>query len=152
MKFLLPILLLMITFWGCAQKNAFERFHISESQELAEDNIQSSKVINEKAEVVGIITAVYLNKIDPKLYSDHEYFYVYLYAKDKNDAINFSLNGMPALLAEELSAQNEFTALTSFKSKWNKYYLVGFAKQQGTLNLKVQIGKSSAALVFKQDR
>jgi len=152
MKFLLPILLLMITFGGCAQKNAFERFHISKSQELAEDTIWSSKVVNEKAEVVGIVTAVCLNKIDAKLYSDHEYFYVYLYAKNKNDAINFSLNGMPALLAEELPTENEFTTLTSFKSKWNKYYLVGFAKQQGTLNLKVQIGKSSATLTFKQDQ
>jgi len=151
MKFLLPVLLLLITFWGCAQKNAFERFHLSKSQELAEDTISSSKVVNEKAEVVGIVTAVNLNKIDAKLYGDHEYFYVYLYAKNKKDAINFSLNGMPALLEEELPNENEFTALTSFQSKWNRYYLVGFAKQKGTLNLKIQIGKSSATLTFRQD-
>jgi len=150
MKFLLPILLLMLTFLGCAQKNAFERFHLSDSQELAEDNLQSSKVVNAKAEVTGVVTAVYLNKIKPELYNDYEYFYVYLYAKKKNDAITFSLNGSPALLAEELPAQNEFTALTAFNSKWNKYYLVGFAKQQGTLNLKIQLGQSSATLVFKQ--
>jgi len=142
----------MVTFWGCAQKNAFERFHISKVQESAEDNIQNSKVINKKSEVIGVVTAIYLNKVKPQLYSDYEYFYVYLYAKNKNDAINFSLNGMPALLAEELSAQNEFTVLTSFKSKWNKYYLVGFAKQQGTLHLNIQMGQNSTTLVFKQNQ
>ncbi len=152
MKFLVTIFFLMVTFWGCAQKNAFERFHISKVQESAEDNIQNSKVINKKSEVIGVVTAIYLNKVKPQLYSDYEYFYVYLYAKNKNDAINFSLNGMPALLAEELSAQNEFTVLTSFKSKWNKYYLVGFAKQQGTLHLNIQMGQNSTTLVFKQNQ
>ena len=152
MKLLLPIFFLTITLGGCAQKNAFERFHISASQELAEDNIKSSKVINEKNEVVGIVTAVHLNKIDSEFYNDHEYFYIYLYAKNKNDKIDFSLNDKPALLAEELPAENEFTNLTSFASKWNKYYLVGFSKQQGTLKLNIQIGKSSAVLVFKQDQ
>ena len=151
MKFLFAILFLTITFLGCAQKNAFERFHISEFQELAEENIQSNKIINEKAEVVGIVTAVYLNKIDSQVYNNYEYFYVYLYAKDKNDAIRFFLNDTPALLEEELSPKNEFTTLTSFESKWNKYYLVGFAKQKGTLHLSIQIGKSSTVLLFKQD-
>jgi hypothetical protein len=150
MKFLLPILLLMIISSGCAQKNAFKRFQLSDTQELAEDNLQSSKIMNEKAEVIGVVTAVYLNKINPKLYNDYEYFYIYLYAKEKNDAIRFSLNGIPSLLQEELPAQNEFTTLTAFNSKWNKYYLVGFAKQQGTLNLKIQIEKSFTMLVFKQ--
>ncbi len=152
MKFISILVFFIITFGGCAQKNAFERFHISKSQELAEDNIQSSKVVNEKAEVVGIVTAVYLNKINPKIYKDYEYFYIYLYAKNKNDIINFSLNGMPALLAEDLSAKNEFTLLTSFASKWNQYYLVGFAKQQETLHLNIQMGQSSTTLVFKQNQ
>lgn len=151
MKFLLPILLLMITFLGCAQKNAFERFTLSDFQERAEDNLQSSKIINDKAEVEGVVTAVYLNKVKPELYNQYQYFYIYLYTKNKNDAIRFYLNDMPALLVEELPAQNEFTELTSFNSKWNKYYLVGFAKQQATaLNLNIQIEKSSATLIFKQ--
>ncbi len=151
MKFLLPTLLLMLTFLGCAQKSAFERFALSDVQELAEDNLQSSKIINNKSEVEGMVSAVYLNKVKPELYTQHEYFYVYLYIKDKNNTISFYLNDTPALLVEELSTQNEFTELTSFDSKWNKYYLVGFAKQQGSvLNLDIQTEKSSATLVFKQ--
>ncbi|WP_457749956.1 hypothetical protein [Sulfurimonas sp.] len=152
MRFLLTILFLMVIFGGCAQQNAFERFHITKLQELAEDNIQSSKIIDKKAEVVGVVTAIHLNKIEPKIYTDYEYFYVYMYAKNKNNTINFFLNNKPALLVEELPAQNEFTKLTSFHSKWNKYYLIGFAKQQGTLNLTVAIGQSSTTLIFKQDQ
>jgi len=149
MKLLLPILFLLITFLGCAQKNAFERFHLTASQELAEDNIQSSKVVNQKAEVVGIVSAVYLNKINPKLYKNYEYFYIYFYDKNENDTIGFSLNGMPALLAEKLPVRNEFTKLTSYHSKWNSYYLVGFAKQERTLHLKIALGQNSTVLTFK---
>ena len=152
MKLLYTIAFLLITFSGCAQKNAFERFHISASQELAEDNIKSSKVINKNNDVVGIVTAVHLNKINPEVYHDHEYFYIYFYAKNKNDAISFSLNNKSAFLVEKLSTRNEFTNLTSFASKWNQYYLVSFTKQQRNLNLTIQIGKSSAVLVFKQNQ
>ena len=80
----------------------------------------------------------------------NDYFYIYLYDKNKNDTINFFLNGVPALMAEKLPVSNEFTHLTSFKSKWNKYYLVGFQKQEGVLNLDVQLGNISSYLVFKK--
>ncbi|QOP43603.1 hypothetical protein FJR45_06420 [Sulfurimonas sediminis] len=150
MKFLLPILLLLLTFLGCAQKNAFERFHLKNSQELAEDNLQSSKIVNTKAEVVAIVTAVYLNKTDPKIYKDYEYFYLYLYKKNKKSKVEFYLNDTPAILVEKLPVQNEFTALTSFHAKWNKYYLVGFTKQKkDTLHLKIQLGQNSTILTFK---
>lgn len=150
MKILLPILLLSMIFLGCSQKNAFERFHLSSYQELAEDNLQSTKVVNKNNEVTAIVTAVYLNRVNPKLYNQYEYFYIYMYSKTKNEKVKFYLNDMPALLQEELPVQNEFTKLTSFHSKWNRYYLVGFTKQQHNLNLKIELGHSAATLVFKQ--
>jgi len=150
MRNLLAILLLFITLLGCSQKNAFKQFHLSSSQELAEDNLQSTKIVNKNNEVIAIVTALHLNKIDPKRYNRYEYFYVYMYDKNRNEKVNFYVNGMPALLQEELPVQNEFTKLTSFHSKWNRYYLVGFAKQQKNLNLKIQLGEGAATLLFKQ--
>ena len=150
MKNLLAILLLFIIFSGCSQKNAFKRFHLSSSQELAEDNLQSTKVVNKNNEVIAIVTALHLNKIDPKRYNKYEYFYIYIYDKNRNEKVNFYLNGMPALLQEELPVQNEFTKLTSVHSKWNRYYLLGFTKQQKNLNLKIQFEESAATLLFKQ--
>lgn len=154
MKFLLIILLFLLTFSGCAQKSAFERFQLTKSQELAEDSIQSSKIVNGKNEVVGVVTAVYLNKVNPKRYKNNEYFYVYLYAKNKNAVIDFTLNQKPALLQEALPNINEFTALTAFTSKWNKYYLIGFAeeKEQNVLQLNINIDASHTTLTFKKDQ
>ena len=152
MKFLYTIAFLLVTFQGCAQKNAFERFHITPAQELTEENIQSLKIINEKMDVVGVATAVYLNKVEPKVYKKYEYFYIYLYNKNKNEQATFSLNGVPAFIAENLSANNEFTHLTSFKSKWNNYYFVKFQKQDGILHLKVSLGKNSSTFLFKKDQ
>ena len=152
MKFLYIIAFLLVTFSGCAQKNAFERFHITQSQELTEENIQSLKITNPKMDVVGVITAVYLNKVKPEVYKKYEYFYIYLYDKKKNEKARFSLNDEPAFISEEIPARNEFTHLTSFESKWNNYYFVKFKKQKGTLHLKVSLGKNSSTFLFKKDQ
>jgi len=153
MKYLLTMLMFVLIITGCAQKSAFERFQLTKPQELAEDNMKSNKIINDKNEVVGVVTAVYLNKIDPKRYNhQYEFFYVYLFAKNETATIKFSLDGKQTLLQEELSNINEFTTLTSFTSKWNKYYLVGFAKGEENLHLKVYIDEDSTTLTFRTYR
>jgi len=147
---ILFIILLFLT--GCSNRNAFEQFHISPKKELSEENIQTFKIKNGES-VDGIVSAIYLNKVLPKLYKENEYFYVYYYIKDKNATVSFLLNGKPSLLKEELPANNEFSNLTSFDAPWSKYYLLGFKKEGNILNFTIKTDKgASATLQFVKDK
>lgn len=151
MKTFLIISLLTIIFNGCTAHNAFDKFNITPTRELSEDSIQSFK-IKHNDKVDGIVSVVYLNKVLPKLYKNSEYFYIYLYVKDKNTSVKFTLNGEPSMLREELKPSNEFSYLTSFEAPWSKYYVVGFKEQGNVLDLNVSTSKAAeATLKFVKD-
>ena len=153
MKIFLPLLLILsLLLGGCARHNAFERFNLNVKKELTEDSIQTVK-IKKGNETDGILNVVYLNKVFPSLYKDHEYFYIYYYLKDKNETVSFFLNNKPSLLLEELPADNNFSKLTSFDASWSKYYLVEFQKEGNILNLTLKTNKAaSATLQFIKDK
>jgi len=103
--------------------------------------------------VDGIVNVIYLNKVLPDIYKGNEYFYVYYYVKDKNASVNFTLNNKTSMLREELPPENDFSYLTSFSAPWSKYYLLGFAKQGNTLQLKASSSQgASATLKFIKDK
>ncbi len=144
--------LFLLLFIGCAQKNAFEKFHFSSVKELSEENIQTLK-IKKGTKAEGFINAIYLNKVLPKIYNQNEYFYIYYYIKDKNDTVTFTLNGKPSLLQEVLEPKNKFSYLTSFTAPWSKYRLFEFQKEGNALNLKVETSKeANATLRFVKDK
>ncbi|HFB53525.1 MAG TPA: hypothetical protein ENJ67_02220 [Sulfurimonas autotrophica] len=152
MKTFLIILSLTVLFGACAKQNAFDKFELSATKELSEDNIQSLK-IKQGDKVAGIVNVIYLNKVLPDLYKDNEYFYVYYYMKDKNATVHFELNGEPSLLREELPSKNEFSYLTSFEAPWSKYYLLGFKKQGNVLKLSINSDTAASATVtFVKDK
>ena len=152
MKTFLIILSLTVLFDACAKQNAFDKFELSATKELSEDNIQSLK-IKQGDKVAGIVNVIYLHKVLPDLYKDNEYFYVYYYMKDKNATVHFELNGEPSLLREELPSKNEFSYLTSFEAPWSKYYLLGFKKQGNVLKLSINSDTAASATVtFVKDK
>ena len=151
MKTFFIFLVFSILFAGCSNKNAFSRFNMSETQELGADSILNSK-IKMGEETNGIVSVVYLNKVSPQTYKQDEYFYVYSYLKDKNATPSFFLNKQEATSVEELPSSNQFTHLTSIDTKWNKYYLIRFAKQGDILKFVLESGQSSSdPLVFEKD-
>lgn len=151
MKTFLISTAILVTFLGCSHNNAFDRFEMSKTRELSEENIQSAK-ITQGDEVGGVVTAVYLNKIYPHLYKDAEYFYIYLNLQEKTQETQFILNNLPSLLVEELNSTNEYTELTLFDAEWKRYYLVGFKEGKGNLKLHVKNGEySSSVLTFKKN-
>ncbi|MEN4053243.1 hypothetical protein [Sulfurimonas sp. NWX79] len=152
MRTFLATVLFILLFIGCAQKNAFEKFHFTSVKELSEDSIQTLK-IKKGTKVEGVINVIHLNKVLPEMYNQNEYFYVYYYIKDKNDTVTFTLNGKPSLLQEELESENEFSYLTSFTAPWSKYCLLGFQKEGNVLNLKIETSKAvNATLQFVKDK
>jgi len=145
------ILTFLALFSGCASKNAFERFEMSEKQELSEDALVRSK-IKYKEDVNGIISTIYLNFVSPQEYIDGEYFYVYMYLKNKNYESRFLLNDKEPIEIKELPPVNKFSTLTQIKNEWSKYYLVKFDKQEDKLNFVFENGPySSDILKFEKD-
>jgi hypothetical protein len=151
MKTFLIFLIFSIFFAGCAEKSAFSRFHMSEKQELGVDSLMNSKV-REGDNVDGVVSVIYLNKVYPETYQEDEYFYVYMYLKNRDDNISFMINDEKAISVTELPVKNKFTYLTSIDTKWNKYYLVKFKKQGDILKFLLENGPfSSDLLVFEKD-
>ena len=151
MKTFTIILTFLVLISGCSSKNAFERFNMSEEQELSEDAQQRSK-IKSGDKVNGIVSTIYLNFVSPETYSDEEYFYVYTYVKNKNYEFRFLLNDKEPVSVKELPSTNKFTELTSISNEWSKYYLVKFAKQDDKLSFVFENGPySSDILRFEKD-
>jgi len=151
MKTFTIILTFLVLISGCASKNAFEQFEMSEKQELSANALARSK-IKYADKVNGIVSTVYLNFVSPKEYTDGEYFYVYTYLKNKNYKFRFLLNDKEPISIEELPRKNAFTELTSIDNEWNRYYLVKFEEQGDKLNFVFENGPySSDILKFEKD-
>ena len=152
MKTFTIILTFLALFSGCASKNAFEQFKMSEKQELSANALQRSK-IKYGENVNGIVSTIYLNFVSPKEYIDGEYFYIYAYLKNKNYEFRFLLNDNEPISIQELPPVNKFTELTHIDNEWSKYYLVKFEKQQDDkLSFVFENGPySSDILKFEKD-
>ena len=153
MKIALTLLTLTTLFTGCVDKNGFDRFNFSLEQQQWENNQVNSK-IQDKTEIQGIVSAVYLNKVMPDLYKNAEYFYVTLYLKNESEQLSFTLNGQPSMLQEELPHENSFKKFTKDVKQWNKHYILGFMeqKEQDILSLEAKNDNiSSNKMVFKKD-
>ncbi|MDF1876904.1 hypothetical protein JHD47_03640 [Sulfurimonas sp. SAG-AH-194-L11] len=151
MKTFLIINILLLLLSACSYDNAFSRFDISAQRAKSEESIISSKIYD-KTDTIGVVSCVYLNAINPQKYKDGEYFYIYLYAKDTKAQVSFTLNGVDAILVEELEVDNKFILLTDSNVTWQKYYFVKFAQQATDLTLVAKIAHfSSDAILFKKD-
>ena len=151
MKTFLTITLLSIIFSGCSKHSAFSDFNLTETQERSEDSIQSVKIYN-GTKTVGLLSSIYLNRVYPQRYKDGEYFYIYLYAKNTSENLDFYLNSNSIVKIEKLKPKNEFSNLTSPTEAWKEYYLVKFQKEGKILTLEVKNSQvSSFPMVFKKD-
>jgi len=139
MKYFILILIFMFLLSGCADKNAFSKFEMSPEQELSASSIQSSK-IKSSNKTIGVMSAIYLNKVYPNIYFNDEYFFVYLYLKNKKEMYNptalkdiemtLRLNGNLPVKIKKLPHANKFSDLIATQNEWNDYYLVAFKKEQ----------------------
>jgi len=165
MKFFLNIVVLAIFLSACSHQNAFSKFNMDKQEEFSVSNSQTSK-IKFKKNIKGVLSAIYLNEVNPSSFHGNEYFYVYLYLKDKNEVNDLNdsifnnviksaltLNGQLPIELRQLPRENEFSHLTSIKNKWNKYYLVTFKKNVKKLNLVFKQGEfSSEVLTYQKEK
>lgn len=64
-----------LLFTGCSQTTAFDFFSTDTYHEKAVSNMQKVSLMRDM-ETKALLHAVYLNNVDPELYSGDEYFYV----------------------------------------------------------------------------
>lgn len=150
MKHLLILSAFLILHSGCSSKNAFSEFNMTKAEEMSVSSFQSSKVVTKSNDISGIVSAVYLNEIYPKIYNDKEYFFLYTYIKNSEtssaDKPNIKLNNHSYTDLRELPKESRFSNLVSTTSRWNKYYIATFEKENNsTLELILVDGKSSSS-------
>ncbi len=154
MKSFFIILTFLLIFTACADKNAFTKFNMLPKQELGISSLQSSKIKTEE-HIDGIVSAIYLNEVYPDIYNGKEYFYIYLYLKERKDEIKFTLklNSKLPIKVEELPNKNKFSHLSSIEGKWQRYFLVSFEKEsKSELSLVFKNGPSSSdKLIYQKD-
>ena len=156
MKWLLITMLcsLYIVFDGCADKDAFSKFQLIKDEALAFDNVVSGK-IHKNQKTFAIVSAVHLNAIYPKRYSQ-ETFYIIIFAKNRKLLENFalSLNDTKVSTLKKLPPHNEYSHLLQIKNRWSNYYLATFPPQkEGKLNLKITLANQAATtLTFQKKR
>ena len=162
MRYILTILTFSLLFLGCAEKNAFTKFNMQEDQELSAASLQGAKV-KMGENVDGIVSAIYLNKVYPNVYTGNEYFYVYLYLKNEKEMYNpntlndikltMKLNGKLPVKIKQLDAKNKFSHLAFINSQWRRYFLVAFEQTStSTINLVLETDQSSSdALTYQKD-
>jgi len=141
---------------ACSSKNAFTTFNMNEEQERAVSSLLTSKIKSNDGKIDGVISVIYLNEIYPDSYHTNEYFFVYVFLKNKpknndldefnEELLNLTLNGEKPVKIKQLPNKNKFSHLTFIKSDWNKYYLVAFRKQEkSSINLVLENGQSFSA-------
>lgn len=155
MKTVTFLIITIILFTSCVDKNGFSNFNFTPQQEQWENNQVNSK-IQDQEHTEGMITAVYLNKVMPDLYKGGEYFYLIVYLKDSRKRLSFTLNGQLSILEDELEENDRtlFQNFTKNSGKWNRYYIVGFSEQEDKDTLSLQAKSnvlSSEQMVFKKD-
>ena len=166
MRFFLHVSLILTTFLlflGCAKTNAFSRFHLSTEKEHAISSLRSSKISREN-DLLGVVSSIYLNEVNPKKYSGMEYFLVEVYTKNKDRLYNpnsvnegeivLKLNDELPIKIKKLDQENEFVELMAFDNKsWKSYYLVAFKESKSNkLSLILQDGNfGSLPLIYQKN-
>lgn len=161
MKYFFLFTAFILFFTGCSHNNAFSKFKMTKEQELSISSLQSSK-IKSGEKIDGVFSAIYLNEVYPDVFNQNEYFYIYLYLKNKEKMYNpnsldetklvVKLNGKTPIKVKELPKENQFSHLTSTKNEWNRYYIVAFKESGKQLSLVIENAKSSSAtLNYKKD-
>jgi hypothetical protein len=151
MKTLWLLLTFLVLFSGCADKNAFAKFHMNEKEELGADSILNSKVKNAQ-NINGIVSVIYLNKVYPEKFTNEEVFYVNFYLKEKRKDFSFTLNKEKPISTQKLLVQNHYSFLTPLNTEWSRYYLVKFKKQKDILTFVFHNDSfGSDPLVFEKD-
>jgi len=146
---LFPILLLLF-FSACSRHTAFEYFtKLDSREERAVMNLQRI-TLDENNRTAALISTIYLNPVDPKLYSGQEFFFVALYDRRGKtlQEYNVTLNGKTPVGIAQLDANCSLRKLMPLNNPWNGYYELVFKhSKEENLTLRFETDPSLTAEV-----
>lgn len=163
MRFLSMAMIALIGFSGCAQKGTFDLFKMDEAHERAVEQLRTGAII-QSFETKALVSAIYLNPIDPQTYKDGEYFVGAVYFEKVNQDVKkwdlythgytLTLNGAKPTLLEELKENDPRRALIPVQNNWNKYYFIRFdSVPEGALTLLLENNQTgSVALSYQKGK
>ncbi|NQY94543.1 MAG: hypothetical protein HRT43_10280 [Campylobacteraceae bacterium] len=123
---------------GCVKPNAmtnfsYDNFYAKSLQHTSKNDILKNN------DVIAMLNATYLNKVDDKIHlGEEETFLVGIFITDKSDQIdkNFknnytlTLNDLATLSISELAKNDKRYAKMPLYNPWAKYYIVKFSKKE----------------------
>jgi len=163
MNYCLSLFMILLITSGCSKTTAFEHFKkLDTKQERAATSLQTASIVY-KGQRTVIISAIYLNHTDPKVYDTNESFLVAFYAKDhsvlqaedNNDSVpvcSLTLNNKPPLAVKLLEKTDPLRKLMPINNDWNSFYRIDYAKNSDNdLTLELSDDRSNTtSLLFKK--
>jgi len=163
MNYCLSLFMILLITSGCSKTTAFEHFKkLDTKQERAATSLQTASIVY-KGQRTVIISAIYLNHTDPKVYDTNESFLVAFYAKDhsvlqvedNNDSVpvcSLTLNKKPPLAVKLLEKTDPLRKLMPINNDWNSFYRIDYAKNSDNdLTLELSDDRSNTtSLLFKK--
>ncbi len=126
----------MLMLAGCSDKdNAFEYFtKLDSTHERAVMNLRTVMLRDEHNRTHSVISVIYLDPVEPKLYRGQNYFLVGLYDRDKTPLSSYrvTLNGRAPAGIAELDANCSLRTLMPLNNPWTDYYEVVFPALKDT--------------------
>jgi len=152
LRYIVYSLLYSFLILGCADKDAFSKFHLQEDEALAVDNLKTFFLRDHAKHKDGVVSCLYLNEIYPDKFTENENFYIAYYGLSK--PLSFQLNNISAQTIQKLPPKNEYTHLVDINASWVKQYYVVFPKQnEKKLHLKIQTPqKAMGVVVFQKNQ
>lgn len=159
MRFSLIALSALLAFSGCSQKGAFDLFKMDKAQERAVEELRSGTIVL-SFETKAIFSSLYLNKVDPLVYKDGEYFLASLYFENdrrsekldiKDYGYTLMLNGKEPTSMEPLDEKDKRRRLMPVQHNWNRYYLIRFnAAPEENLTLRLENNQTGSVVLNYQ--
>ena len=163
MNYCLSLFMILLITSGCSKTTAFEHFKkLDAKQERAATSLQTASIVYKGHRTV-IISAIYLNHTDPKVYDTNESFLIAFYAKDhsvlqaedNNDSVpvcSLTLNNKPPLAVKLLEKTDPLRKLMPINNDWNSFYRIDYAKNSDNdLTLELSDDRSNTtSLLFKK--
>lgn len=157
----LCLFMIFLIISGCSKTTAFEHFKKLDSrQERAATSLQTASILKDGSRAV-IVSVIYLNHTDPKIYDTNESFLIAFYAKDHSgltvensdngpaSKYRLTLNKKPPLAIRTLKKTDPLRKLMPISNDWNSFYKIDYIKcSDGNLTLEISGNRYGAAKMF----
>jgi hypothetical protein len=140
--------LFILLFSGCSQGVSK---HISRDKVLTQSikYTQVAKLYNSENEISLLLNISYLNKLDPEIRENRDFFLVGIYKDDEINpsTLELSINNRKAVVHEDHEQMKSLLKHIALKNNWAKYQIYSIKhKETSQFNIKIATKSSQAQI------